>query len=78
MQPYTLLTQNDDISPQDRHSTSFQTNIFCNFHRGHPVVFHELRDKQTGYRYWSNTTIHFVILIVMATCFGPSDHPLAI
>jgi len=45
MPPYTLLTQNDKISPQDRHSTSLQTNIFCNFYSGHPVVFQELQDK---------------------------------
>ena len=28
MPSYTLLTQNDNISPQDRHNTSFQINIF--------------------------------------------------
>jgi len=28
MPSYTLLAQNDNISPQDTHSTSLQTNIF--------------------------------------------------
>jgi hypothetical protein len=31
------------------------------FYRGHPVVFNEFNDKQTGYRLLSNTKIYLVL-----------------
>jgi len=49
-----------------------------NSYRGQSVVFNELQDKQTGYHLSSNTIMYLVILILMATCFGPPEHHLAI
>ena len=38
MTSYTLLTENDNISPQGRHSTGLQTNIFVIFIEDTPFV----------------------------------------
>ena len=40
-------------------------------------MFNELQDKQISYQLPSNT-IYLVILVLMATSFGPSHHHLAL
>jgi hypothetical protein len=41
-------------------------------------VFNDLQDKETSHHLPSNTAIYLLILILVATCFGPSEHHLAI
>ena len=47
------------------------------FYRGHPVVLNELQEHYTRYQLQSST-IYLVTLVLMATCFGPSNYHLAI
>ena len=41
------------------------------------VGLYIIQDKHTGYQMKSDTAIYLVILILLATCFGPSSHHLA-